>query len=143
MKNMKKIIIYLLLCCFLSSCDITTDSTSGKIDDTEENNGGGNQIMNNEGVFESVVSYNIDFNDTIGAYTEFVLDQKTALEIGDIILKKIYGEEAISNTQFIVREVMGEGYFVITRMPVPIIPGFDYNIAINRDGKILKIWMGE
>jgi len=59
-------------------------------------------------------------------------------------LHDVFGEELISNTSFIVREVYRDGFFVVTRLPDNNIPGADYNVAINKkDGKILKIWMGE
>jgi hypothetical protein len=87
----------------------------------------------------------IDFNDTTGSLTDFFVDEKLALEIGTAVLYDVFGEELISNTYFIVREVYGDVFFVVTRLPDNNIPGADYNVAIkkrrenieNLDGRII------
>jgi len=142
---MKKIIVCMLFCCLLSSCSVVNGSISEESEDMSMNCENEEKVVDDEGVFEGVISYwSVDFNDTTGAYLDFVLDEVTAFKIGDAILKKVFGEEKIKNTTFTVCEIKGEGYFVVTRLPVPRIPGGEYNVAINKeDGKILKIWTGE
>jgi hypothetical protein len=112
--------------------------------DNQTNRSEKEKLMN-QGVFEKIVSDpNIDFNDTTGSFTDFFVDEKLVLEIGTAVLQKVYGEVLISNTSFIVREIYGDGFFVVIRIPNNNVPGPDYNVAINKkDGKILKIWMGE
>ena len=130
---MKKIIVYLLFCIFVSSCNLIKN-------DVIENN----SIISNKGVFEGVVA-DWDINlDEIYGFIEFTLDEETALEIADVVLKKIFGDEVINKTSFIVVEAKGKDYYIICRLPDSNVPGEDYNVAINKtDGKILKVWMGE
>jgi len=133
--KMKKVVL-ILPCCLLIMCTAPKDNST----DVNEK-----EKLINKGCFEKAVSaLNIDFNDTTGSFTNFSIDEKLALEIGTAVLKKIYGEVLISNTSYIVREISEGGFFVVIRMPNNNIPGADYNVAINKkDGKILKIWMGE
>ena len=132
---MKKLVL-LLPCCLLIMCNVPRGNPA---------NGSEKEKFMNRGRFEKAVSApTIDFNDTTGSHTDFFVDEKLALEIGTAVLQKVFGEELISNTYFIVREVYGDGFFVVTRLPDNNVPGADYNVAINKkDGKILKIWMGE
>jgi len=97
-----------------------------------------------EGVFKGIVSgWNTDLDDITLTYSDFVIDDKVALEIGDAVLKSILGDK-FNNTSFIVCEIADKNFYIITRIPDTNVPGVDYNIAISKeDGRILKIWMGE
>lgn len=97
-----------------------------------------------EGEFQGIDNEPIDFEDMIGVHKDFEVDEKLALEIGDAILKKVYGESLLQNTYYIVKENAKEEYFVVTRLPNDGVPGGDYSVVINKkDAKILRIWMGE
>lgn len=106
-----------------------------------------NNSTTDEGEFLGVLSnVKIDFDNQDGAYNkDFIIDEKLALEIGNSILKSIYGESMLKNSDFIVYEVEGENIFVVSRVPKDNgTLGDDYNIAINKkNGAVLKIWAGE
>jgi len=145
--KLERLVLLLLICFLLSSCYMRVTDTTDETDDaacraglTSESDG--NQMIN-DGEFRGVVVGYVDFNDKTGDYTGFSLDEELALEIGDAVLKRAFGADRIANTEFIVQEYI-YGYFVVTRFPYPIVPGYDFNVAINKeDGRILKIWMGE
>ena len=124
---MKKIVIGLLVCAFIVPAL-----------------GGCKKNMKDEGKFKGVLSgWEVNLKDPMGTYKDFVLDEQTAYEIGNAILKRVYGEEKLKNTRFIVYEVEGKDYFVVCRGPKAG-PGGGYNVALNKeDGKILRIWACE
>ena len=94
-----------------------------------------------DGKFLGVVSnWNIDLDDKEYA-AEVVIDEKLALEIGDAVLKSVYGQDALAETKFQVCELKDKDVFVVTRMPTEYEMGDDYNVAISKkDGTILRVW---
>ena len=120
---MKKILICMFICCCLL---VSCNSSNPEKD---------------EGEFRGVVPASQVGG---GIPVKYAIDEEMALEIGNAILKKIFGEEVIKNTRFIVCEVDGKDYFVVSRLPKNYEMGGDFGVAINKeDGKILKVWMGE
>ena len=100
-----------------------------------------------EGVFRGVVSYiEVDLNNKDGAVNkDEIINEKLALEIGNSVLKSVYGEDIIDKTRFVVYEIENENIFVVSRLPKgKEFLGGDRNVAIRKtDGAILKIWAGE
>jgi len=74
-----------------------------------------------------------------------IIDEKLALEIGNAVIKSVYNENVIEQTEFIVCELKDKDIFVVSRIPKGgETLGGDYNVAISKiDGKILKVWAGE
>jgi len=104
----------------------------------------------NQVTYEKVIwtSLPLNFNSTFGDVKDFSIDDKLAFEIGSALLKKAFGETTFFDYHFIIIEVLEEDIFIVSALPpaepnrVPL--GGDYNVAINKkDGKIIKIWMGE
>ena len=137
--QLKKIAFAIVACCLLSSCNGKGNEPTHETE---------SELVISEGVFREIVSVwevgimrwdDIRVNDIA-----FEMDEETALEIGDIILTKILGEEWINNSTFIVSYAVFEEVFIVTRMPSELVPGGDFSVAINKeDGRILKIWGGE
>jgi len=150
---MKRVIIFLLLlfCSFAFACSVHNEtnrieqshvSTPVKVDN--EVGYEYDESMSSNGAFMGVLTntWGTDFNDETGAFIGVSIDDKLALEIADAVLKSVYGAEKLKGSEFIVAEIGGSGYFVVTRHFN--IPGGDYNVAISKDdGRILKIWEGE
>ena len=134
----KLLILFILLIHLLSSCVIhkVPNQTNDVSISTEEAKR--NEIE--KGEFLGEVNTGMDLNENTLSY-DIELDEKTALDIGDVILKKVFGEKEISISYFFVCEVKDEGYYIITRTPNYDIPGYSYHVALNKkDGKIINIW---
>ena len=130
---MKKVAAVLFLCFVLSSCKSSIDNRK---DDSEV------EAMVSGGIFEEGVVGSLE--DFGGVNVEFSLDKETALEIGDIVLRKAFGDERLRNSTFVVSDLIAENLFIVTRLPMNYVPGEDYNVALDKsDGRILKVWMGE
>jgi len=135
---MKKaaVLVILILFSLLSAC---STETGNNLQESWYND------MQDEVVFKVVTSAEyFDLNDTIGAYENFEVDEKLALLVGDAVLAYVFGEERLQKTRVIVAEITSEDCFVVTRMTSDrMVAGGDINIAIRKNGEILKIWMGE
>lgn len=97
------------------------------------------------GVFEGVVSWDINLDTYLGYPIHDAIDEKLALDIGNVVIRSIYGEEILKKTDFLVCEPEGHDFYIVSRMPKDKkMLGDDYNVAISRiDGRILKVWAGE
>ncbi len=99
------------------------------------------------GEFKGVISaqdINLDEKEGISGQ-EIVIDEKLALEIGNAVIKSVFDEHVIKETEYRVFELRGKDSFVVSRLPRDkLMLGGDYNVAISKiDGRILKVWMGE
>jgi len=135
---MKKLtaLFILLLFYLLSACSTEAGNSLQEICEND---------MQEEVIFK-VVSSAVYFNpnDTVGACENFEVDEKLALLIGDAVLLNVFGEKCLQKTRVIVAEVTSEDCFVVTRMTNDImVDGGDFNVAIRKNGEIIKIWMGE
>ncbi|WP_313563861.1 hypothetical protein [Ruminiclostridium cellobioparum] len=103
--------------------------------------------MEDSGKLLGIISNNnIDLNSDVGTYKKGInIDQEIALEIGNLIIKHVYGENVIKKTDYLVFELEGQDVIVISRVPKGgNTVGGDYNVAISKkDASILRIWMGE
>ena len=97
-----------------------------------------------DGKFLGVVSYwDIDFDNEAGV-ADIIIDEKLALEIGNAVLQSVFGQNLITDTEFLVGEVKDKDIFIVTRVLKGVEMGGDYNVAISKkDGAILRIWQGE
>ena len=77
--------------------------------------------------------------------TGLTMDEDLAFEIGKAVLEKHYYEEKPDTSHYVVYDVPNENMFVVRVEPNNIkTMGGEYGVAIDRkDGKILKIWLGE
>ena len=126
--------------------DIVTEGEKSELKETANPAVEENAVMSRSetGKFEENVNWNLDMEDMTGACVDFSVTKELALKISDCVLEHIYGDKAISNTVFKVCEIAGNNYYVVTRYPEELRPGYDYNVALDKtDGRILKIWMGE
>lgn len=135
------IIILLLLCISMvltSGCANTNaDVVKGAVDTT----------ANTIGEFKGVVS-NCDFDlesQTGIPAKGLIIDEKLALEIGNAVIKSVYNEDVLLQTEFVVCELEDKDAWVVSRIPKGgETLGGDYNVAISKkDGAIIKIWAGE
>ena len=135
-------IILSLLCVSMvltSSCTATSsDVVKEKSDMT---------VNTTLGEFKGVVSSSdFDFeNQAKVSEKEMIVDEKLALEIGNAVIKSVYNENVLLQTEFVVCELENKDVFVVSRMPKDSETlGGDYNVAISKkDGAIIKIWTGE
>lgn len=106
-----------------------------------------NEFQNTIGEFKGVVSdWDIDLDSQVGVPTKgFIVDEKLALEIGNAVIKSVYNENILLQTEFVVYELKDKDIFVVSRIPKGDEKlGGDYNVAVNKkNGAILKIWAGE
>jgi hypothetical protein len=134
--NVSKKIIYLLLIIFVFNNCVKVNNN------IEEEKG---EFVNQD-AFQKIVfdSLPFDLDDTIGNVNDFFIDDKLAFEIGTAVLRNVYGNVEISDYIFQIIQTKKGDIFIVTAMPNNMIPGADYNVAISsKDGKILRIWMGE
>ncbi|MCD7855906.1 MAG: hypothetical protein LUG66_09890 [Clostridiales bacterium] len=95
------------------------------------------------GRFEGVVSdYDIDYY--LNEYSfgiDCSIDENTALEIGNAVIKSVIGEEEFEKTHFAVREIKDRDIFVFSRYKADteVLSG-DICAAIGKDGSVLKVW---
>ena len=103
--------------------------------------------VNSTGEFKGVVSnWNFDLEKQIGVPAKgLIVDEKLALEIGNAVIKSVYNENVLLQTEFVVYELEDKDVFVVSRIPKGgETLGSDYNVAISKkDGAIIKIWAGE
>lgn len=136
---MNNIVIVLLSCSLLlfSNGCVNTNATQG-VDKVS---------VQDVGKFVGVVpdsEFNLDDKSGIPS-KGLIIDEKLALEIGNAVIKSVYNENVIEQTEFIVCELKDKDIFVVSRIPKGgETLGGDYNVAISKiDGKILKVWAGE
>ncbi len=73
---------------------------------------------------------------------DVVIDEKMALAIGDAVIKREFGEDAIEGYTFEVYEVKGENTFIVKRFAGGLNLASTYSVAISKiDGAIIRIWM--
>ena len=102
---------------------------------------------NDTGEFIGIRNWYWDIDDdTYGILSEKILiNEQTALEIGNAIMKSIFDPDIIQKTYFTVYEVEGEDFLVVSRTPRK--KGGEiksYNVAISKfGGAILRIWIEE
>ena len=93
------------------------------------------------GIFKGVENWHIELDYIEGV--DYSITAEVALKIGDAVLEHVFGNK-ILDTVFSVSEISGKNYYVVSRLPNNLIPGEDYNVAIDKtDGSILKVWVGE
>ena len=133
---MKKIIFLIVANCLIFlMCGFYGCKHSNKIVETEG--------IKDEGEFEGLVDWDIDLENKVGAMN-IIIDESLALEIGNAVLKSVYGNDMMENTRFHVCELQGRNIYVVSRIPKEEILGGDKNVAIDKmNGQILKIWAGE
>jgi len=119
----------------LASCSVSISDSKNEIE--EEN-------AVDEERYDGVISnWYVDWGDDSCDIADFSIDEDLAIEIGNAIIKSAFGNNAITETRYIVREVIEKDCFVVTRLPKADIAGGDYSVAIKKNGEILKIWWGE
>ena len=136
---MKNVIVFILCCVCMNFLYGCTNIDTNQVSEDGFNN-------SDEGDFLGIIS---DMD--LALYVEdnnskkLVIDDKLALEIGNSVIKSVYGKDVLNKTEFLVYELKGEGVFIVSR----IIKGGqtlggDYNVAIRKEtGSIIKIWTGE
>ena len=134
-------IILSLLCIlmFLTSGCVYTDA------DVDQGEIG--MSINTTGEFKGVISnWDLDLNSQSGVpVKELIVDEKLALDIGNAVIKSVYNEDVLLQTEFVVCELKDKDIFVVSRIPKgDETLGGGYNVAISKkDGAIIKIWVGE
>lgn len=76
----------------------------------------------------------------------FEITDEVAIDIGNAIIKSVYGEEAINKTEYNLRYFEKYGVYLFARIPTKLKGsfGWDYEVAIRKeDGTILGVWRGE
>jgi len=131
---MKKLIILLVGGLLLTACASKNASNS----EYEEVPGHG------KGKFGGVLDEDVDLkNITTGTCRISNMSSNLALEIGDAVLKEVFGEDRLSDTIFYVSEINNQDFYIVSRF-IENVAGGGYNVAISKeDGKILKIWEDE
>ena len=134
-KHITLLCIFLLTACAVIGC--MSEKTRGEIDEVDEQM----ERQTDTGRFLGVVSDWVNWDDA-GDFVGFTIDEELALDIGNAVLRRVYGENVIEDTRFLVGKIAGKDCFIITRLPKnhPALGG-EYNVAINANGEILKIWM--
>jgi len=130
---MKKLIILLLGGLLLTAC--ASKNISNR--EYDEVPGHGKGILRG-------VDIDINLNHiTTGTSRISNMSSNLALEIGDAVLKEVFGEDRLSDTIFYVSENNNQDFYIVSRFIEDVVGG-GYNVAISKeDGKILKIWADE
>lgn len=129
---MKKTVLTLILTLFIAGCSNISISHSKN----EENK--------TKARIRSNFSLNLEKR-TLSSTSikDFEINDELAVEIGNSILKSIYGDKAMCNTTSHIEYIEDDGVFWFVRGN-PDQLGGDYNVAINKyNGKIELIWIGE
>lgn len=78
---------------------------------------------------------------------KFEVTDELAIDIGNAVIKSVYGKNAINKTEYDLRYYEKHGVYLFARIPTKIKGkgfGWDYEVAIRKeDGAILGVWMGD
>ena len=79
-----------------------------------------------------------------GVVRDFTVSEDLAAEIGEAVLKDVFGDNIVINRQLLVEEYWKNKNYWCVSLSFPKVPGGAYCVAIDKNnGKILKVWMDE